>query len=131
MDGGVGGTPRASCVVGFSSLDELSDGRDDVVHAARVRRGKVFAQKRASAARPEQKTDPEADGEADRHVLDANHPHPPADGLDEVEEHEEDNGEACLARGERDRARRVGGEQDRDRQHAPQHGFVCADAEHE
>ena len=55
----------------------------------------------------------------------------PAGRLNEVEQDEEDDGEAGLAGGERDRPRGVGGEQNRRRQHGPEHGLVGADRDHE
>ena len=131
VDSGVRGPPCAGGDFSVSSFDHLLRGCDDVVRGPRIRGGEVFAQERARAARPKEETDAEADREADRDVLDADQPHPPADRLDDVEEHEEDDREARLARGKRDRARRVGGEQDRDGQHAPQHRLVRADADHE
>ena len=104
----------------------------DVVGAARER-GSEFAsqEQRAGAARPEQQPDAEADREPDGHVLDPHEADAPADRLDDVEEHEQHDREPRLAGGERDRARRVGGEQHRDRQHRPQHRLVRADRDHE
>src|SRR5437870_10850396 len=89
VEGGVGGPPCASGVFGVSSFDQLPGCGNDVVGAAPVRGGKILAKKRSCTARPEEETDTEADREADGDVLDANQSHPPADGLDEVEEHEE------------------------------------------
>src|SRR5439155_3902898 len=107
VDGCVRRPPGASSGAGVSSLDQLPGRGDDVVHAARIGSSKVVAQERIRTARPEQETDTEADREADCDVLDADQPDAPADGLDDVEEHQEDDREARLSGGERDRPRRV------------------------
>ena len=95
--GAPGGTQR---LLGDRPSDHLPGCGDDVVRAARVRGGKVFAQPRSGTARPEQETDYEADREADGDVLDANQPDLPTDRLDQVEENEQHDREGCLACGE-------------------------------
>ena len=131
VEGGVCGPAGAGGVAGASSDAHLPGRGDDVVRAPRVCGGEVVAQKRTGTAGPEEEADPEADREADGDVLDANHPDPPANRLDDVEEHEEDDREARLSGRERDRTWGIGAEQDRNRQHAPQHRFVRPDADHE
>ena len=110
---------------------ELVRGGENVFRAAFVCGCEVLSQEAAGPAWPEQQADAEADSEADRDVLDAHEPNAPAGRLDEVEEHEEDDGETRLPGRERNRPRRVRGEQDRNRQHAPEHELVCADCDHE
>ena len=131
MDRGVRGARCAAAPSDVAAVDQLPRGRDDVVGAARVRGGEVFAQERARAARPEEEADAEADREADRDVLDADDPTRQPTGWMMLKRMKSTTVKPGLAGGERDRTRRVGREQDRDRQHGPEHGFVRADADHE
>ena len=110
---------------------ELSHRRGDVVGAPRERVCEIAAEESGGAARPEQEADAEADGESDRDVLDSHDADPPADRLDDVEEHDQRDREARLAGGERDRPRRIGGEQDRDRQDGPEHRVMRPDRDDE
>ena len=83
----------------------------------RRRPGRRRRPRRPRAARTADR--PEAHRAADRDVLDAHDPDVPADRREQVEEHRDRHGEGRLADGERRRARRVGGEEDRDGQRDP------------
>ena len=94
----------------------------------RHRRRRAPAEGRAGSARPEQQSDGQAHGAAERDVLD---PHaarsssrPAAMMLNRIDQRER---ERRLAGGKGDRGGREPGEQDRDRQQQPQHGRVRAD----
>src|SRR5262249_6090872 len=100
---------RTPHVVRITAADHEPRSRGDVVHSALVRGGEIPPQQAGSSSRPEEEADAEADRESDRDVLDADEADAPADRLDDVEEDEEHDREAGLARGERDRTRAVGG----------------------
>src|ERR1039457_2488720 len=103
----------------------------DVVRGAGIGGGDALPQRGRRAARPEHQADPEAHGEADRDVLDPDEPDLPADGLNEVEEHDQDDGERGLARRERDHPRGVRGDQHGNREYAPQDRVAGADGQQE
>jgi hypothetical protein len=124
---------RIRCACGARRLGrvtahrEIAHRRGDVVRTPRKRAREIGAEQSAGAARPEQEADTEADGKSDRHVLNADDAHLPADRLDDVEEHEQGDGESRLARGKRDRPRRVRGEQDGKGQHRPEQRMMRSD----
>ena len=89
------------------------------------------AERRGGAARPEQESDDEAHGAADRDVLDPDQSDSPADRLEDVEQDHERQRERGLAGSERDRRRCEPGKEDRQREENPEHGGVRADQDEE
>src|SRR5919106_3142206 len=97
MDCGVRRACRTRSLVRVAARGELAHRRGDEVRTARERVCQIAAEERAGAARPEQQANAEADRESERDVLDPDDADPPADRLDEVEEHEKRDREAGLA----------------------------------
>ena len=93
---------------GIGFVDDLPSRRDDVVGTSPVGGGEILAQQRGRAPRPEQQSHTETDREADRDVLDPDDADSPADGLNDVEEDEENDRKTGLACSKRDRAGSVG-----------------------
>ena len=86
-----------------------------VASAVGVRLGELLRERLPGAAGPEQQPDDEADGEADRDVLDADEPDPPARRGDDVEQDHDRDCERRLPCLERHRGRREPGHQNGER----------------
>ena len=133
MEGGVRGRCAVRARRDLGSFDQPPGCGDDVVGAARAYAAARFvAQERSRTARPEEEADPEADREADGDVLDAE-PDPTRQptGWMRLKSTKRTTVKPAWPAANEIAARRVGGEQDRDRQHAPEHRLVRADADHE
>src|SRR5437773_839627 len=87
-----GGAAGASGVVLSVALDQRSGRCEHVVRAALVRGSEILAQELRGSARPKEEADAQADCKADGYIFETNQPDRPADGLDEVEEDEQDDG---------------------------------------
>ena len=72
-------------------VDDLASRCHDVIGAPSVGGSQILPQQSGRATRPEQQSHTETDREADRDVLDPDHPDSPAGGLDDVEEHEKND----------------------------------------
>ena len=92
-------------------------------HAERLDRGGP------RAAWPQHRADHQADAHTQGDVLDADQSGVPTLGLDDVEQEHHEHRERCLPDHVVHRARRVGGEEDRDRQPDPRQGLVAAEPE--
>src|SRR5262249_24962449 len=80
------------------AADEVGCRGSSVLRVATVGDRQVLVQEPGSSARPEQQTDDEADGAANRDVLDPDQPDLPARRLDQVEGHEQYDSESELPR---------------------------------
>ncbi len=88
------------------------------------------AQLAAGAARPQDEADDQADGAADRDVADPDQADLPAGRLDQVEQDDDEDGEAGLARGEVDRRGSVSRDEGGERQRQPQGLMIGPDGDH-